>query len=156
AALPGACRWAPARDPRRRLRTLPELRRRPAVSRALRGAVDRHLPGVRATRRRGGIPMKLGGPTVGLSEAEGGARLRAACAQAGYQIVEDYPFDEDGVQLTLDGWDPRHRVGYEYITREGGDLDQFRSENIGKLVRRMERGELHLLLIDGVGHPDQE
>jgi hypothetical protein len=100
--------------------------------------------------------MQLGKPTVGLKEAEGRKVLREAFRAAGYEVVEDYLFDEGGVRITLDGWDARHRVGYEYITAEGGDRDEFRTENIGKLVRRMERGELHLLLVDGAGRPDGE
>jgi hypothetical protein len=104
----------------------------------------------------GGSMSKLVRPIDGLSEEAGRAILRAAFQQAGYEIVEDYKFDEDGVSVVLDGYDPKRQVGYEYLTREAGDKDDFSGKEIGKLLKENERGKVHLLLIDGEGRPDKE
>ena len=93
-------------------------------------------------------------PTKGLTEAEGRKVLREAFTAAGFHIVEDFAFDEEGVSVSLDGWDPVQRVGYEYVTKESHDRENFTDPKIGKLYQRMSKGELALLLIDGEGHPD--
>ena len=100
--------------------------------------------------------MRPGYPSKRLTEQEGRVVLRKMFTSIGYDIVEDFPFDEAGVKVTLDGWDPIHRVGYEYMTREAHDQDAFRGPEIGKLLNRMERGELYILIIDGDGNPDEE
>jgi len=95
-------------------------------------------------------------PTDGVSEAEGRRVLKAAFAAAGFNIVEDYHFCEDGVEVTFDGFDPERRVGYEYMTREMHDKEDFTDREIGKLLTRNERGSVHVLLIDGDGKPDRD
>jgi hypothetical protein len=100
--------------------------------------------------------MKVGQKMVGLSEAEGRAVLREAFTAAGYKIVEDFDFEEDGVKVNLDGWDAAARVGYEYLTKEAHDREDFSLEEIGILHRRQRGQKLHLLLIDGEGNPDRE
>ena len=84
----------------------------------------------------------------GVKEAEGCALLRAKFTDAGYAIVPDFHFQEDGVEVDLDGWDAAARVGYEYITREARDERQFDEATLSKFEARMERGELYVLLID--------
>lgn len=100
--------------------------------------------------------MKLGQKMQGLSEAEGRAILREAFTAAGFDIVEDFDFDEDGVRVNLDGWDAARRVGYEYFTKEAHDREDFSLDEIGMLHRRQRNHKLHLLLIDGEGNPDAE
>jgi len=100
--------------------------------------------------------MKLGKKMIGLTEAEGRAVLKAAFVTAGYNIVEDFDFEEDGVKVNLDGWDAARRVGYEYLTKEARDREDFSIEEIGMLHRRQRDHKLHLLLIDGEGNPDRE
>ncbi len=99
---------------------------------------------------------KLVRPVDGASEAEGRKVLRAAFTAAGYQIVEDYHFVEDDVDVTFDGFDPARRVGYEYMTREMNDKADFTDREIGKLLTRNARGQVHVLLIDGDGKPDRD
>ena len=83
-----------------------------------------------------------------MTEAEGCAVLREAFTNAGFAITERFSFSEEGLQLELDGWDETRRVGYEYITGEAGDLREFTPGNVTALERRMERGELYVLLVD--------
>lgn len=91
----------------------------------------------------------------GLSEAEGRAVLRELFREAGFKIVEDYPFKEGEVEVSLDGYDPDARVGYEFLTRASGDYEDFSGHEIGEILRKNQRGEVHLLLIDGEGKPDR-
>lgn len=83
-----------------------------------------------------------------LTELEGCMLLRGAFEAAGLSIVDNFSFDEEGVQVELDGFDPGLRVGYEYITTEAGDREQFTPPVIAALESRMARGELFVLLID--------
>lgn len=83
-----------------------------------------------------------------MTEAQGRALLRGLFTAAGYAIVEDFHFDEEGVVVDLDGWDAQARVGYEYITREAGDDVQFDEATLGRFEARMDRGELFVLLVD--------
>lgn len=83
-----------------------------------------------------------------MTEAQGRALLKGLFTAAGYAIAEDFHFDEGGVVVDLDGWDAGARVGYEYITREAGDHLQFDERTLGEFEARMERGELHVLLVD--------
>ena len=99
---------------------------------------------------------KFGRPMKRLTEEEGRKLLKALFTKAGYKVVEDYHFIKGDIDVRIDGWDPERRVGYEYMTREGGDRDDFSDPEIGKLVNRHEAGELSLLLIDGDGNPDEE
>lgn len=85
-----------------------------------------------------------------LSEAEGRAVLRERFMHAGLRIVEDYPFDEEGVAFSMDGFDAEHRVGYEYLTTEAGDREDLTTDEIALLEKRIERGEIALLLVDEV------
>lgn len=83
-----------------------------------------------------------------MTEAQGRALLHGLFTEAGYAIVEDFRFDEDGVAVDLDGWDAAARVGYEYITREAGDDKQFDEATLSRFEERMDRGELFVLLVD--------
>jgi hypothetical protein len=97
---------------------------------------------------------KLVRPINGTSEAEGRKVLKAAFTDAGYEIVEDYKFVEDGVEVTFDGFDPKRRVGYEYLTPEMNDKADFTDKEIGKLLTKNAQGKVHVLMIDGDGKPD--
>jgi len=92
----------------------------------------------------------------GLSEQEGRAILKQHFTSVGYHIVEDYHFVEDDVDVTLDGFDPKARVGYEFLTVEGGDDQDFTGREIGRLMSRTNRREVQILLIDGAGRPDRD
>jgi hypothetical protein len=88
---------------------------------------------------------------------------RAACAllkqrfeAAGFTIEDNRPFDEDGVRFEIDGFDPRHRVGYEYTTDEAGDSWDVDDAVIAALDERRRRGELHVLIVRAADAPDAE
>jgi hypothetical protein len=71
-----------------------------------------------------GLPPLDAGPPLGEVEA----RLVAAdrFRRAGFRIRQDVRITRPGAyDVTLDGWDPQRRVGYEYIAPEevGLDLD---------------------------------
>lgn len=83
-----------------------------------------------------------------MTEAEGCAVLLEEFSAAGLAIVERFPFDEGGVKVELDGWDEARRVGYEYVTEEARDRDEFTPRNVVALEDRMRAGELWVLLVD--------
>jgi hypothetical protein len=86
--------------------------------------------------------------TASLSEDQGKRLLEARFTEAGYAMVRDFPFHEGDIEVDLDGWDAEARVGFEYITREAGDHLQFDEATLLRLERRMESGELAVLLVD--------
>jgi hypothetical protein len=88
---------------------------------------------------------------------------RAACAllklrfeAAGFTIEDNRPFDEDGVRFEIDGFDARHRVGYEYATDEAGDSWDVDEAVVAALDERRKRGELHVLIVHEADAPDAE
>lgn len=83
-----------------------------------------------------------------MDEAAGCALLKKHFVAAGYTISEHYPFDEQGVAFSVDGFDPERRVGYEYITTAAGDREEVNPRVVTQLERRMAAGELHILLVD--------
>jgi hypothetical protein len=83
-----------------------------------------------------------------VTEAEGCALLLAKFTAAGYTIIPDFHFHESDIEVDLDGWDAKARVGYEYITREAHDERQFDDATLARFEDRMERGELFVLLVD--------
>ncbi len=89
-----------------------------------------------------------------MTEREACALLKARFEQAGYQIAENQPFDEDGVTFEIDGFDATARVGYEYITEEAGDSWDVDGTVIATLEARREQGTLHVLVIDEATAPD--
>ncbi|MFO0576288.1 MAG: hypothetical protein U1A78_19975 [Polyangia bacterium] len=83
-----------------------------------------------------------------MTEAQGCALLKQHFVAAGYDITDNYPFSEQGVTFSIDGFDPVRRVGYEYITTSAGDREDVHPGIVAALEHRMTRGELFLLLID--------
>lgn len=83
-----------------------------------------------------------------MNERDGCAVLKERFTSAGLAIEEGYAFREGGVAISLDGFDPRVRVGYEFITTEAGDRRELTVDVVAELEERMRRGELYLLLVD--------
>jgi hypothetical protein len=83
-----------------------------------------------------------------MTETEGCAVLRGRFEAAGLKIVERFPFDEPGLQLKLDGFDPLRRVGYEYVTTEAGDRAEVTPPVLSALEERNRSGDLKILLVD--------
>ena len=63
-----------------------------------------------------------GGP---LDEASARLLIAGLLRAAGLRVVADVPLGAGGVEVTLDGFDPARRIGYEYVAADerGADLD---------------------------------
>jgi hypothetical protein len=83
-----------------------------------------------------------------MNEREGTELLHRIFAARGLEMELDTPFDELGVPLRLDGFDPERRIGFELITTEAGDRESFTPEVVERLEQALARGELYLLLVD--------
>jgi hypothetical protein len=83
-----------------------------------------------------------------LTETEGCALLKVRFQEAGFAIQERFKFEEAGVSVELDGFDPEARVGYEYLTTEEGDRIEFTPAVVGVLEEQMKQGQLFLLMVD--------
>lgn len=86
--------------------------------------------------------------TSKLSEAEGVRLLREEFERAGLSIRAGEPFEVAGTVLSLDGFDPERRVGFEFVTSEAGDRGTFGADVVAALEEKVGRGEAHLLLVD--------
>ena len=92
--------------------------------------------------------LRGGSDARSVTEAEGCALLLARFTEAGFTVVSNFRFDEDDIEVDLDGWDAAARVGFEYITEEAGDARQFDPKTLARFEARMEKGELYVLLVD--------
>jgi hypothetical protein len=91
-----------------------------------------------------------------LNEHDGSEILAAVFKSAGLEIERDYAFSEGGVTVSLDGFDPKARIGFEFITTEAGDRDEFTPPVIDELETRMQAEELFIFLIDEADIPSRE
>ena len=83
-----------------------------------------------------------------MNEKDGCAVLRRCFTEAGPAIEDACSLEPLGIPITLDGFDPSRRIGYEYITTEAGDRAEVTPDILAALEERMERGDLFVLLID--------
>ena len=91
---------------------------------------------------------------VPVTEKEGCEILRRCFTEVGLAIQEAFDLRAEGVAVSLDGFDPARRVGYEFITTEAGDRAEVTADVIATLDERMEKGELFVFLIDERDVPD--
>lgn len=89
-----------------------------------------------------------------MTEREACALLKKRFELAGFHIAENRQFDENGIRFEIDGFDPEHRVGYEYVTSEAGDGWDVDGTVIAALAARKEAGELFVLVVDEADAPD--
>jgi hypothetical protein len=59
-------------------------------------------------------------------------------------------FREYGVEFHADGWDPKARVGFEFLSSEDDDHDDLTLAEYQTLMAAQKRGELALFIIDEV------
>ena len=85
-----------------------------------------------------------------LSEAAGCDLLAKVFRARGYTIGRNLQFREYGVEFHVDGWDPKARVGFEYLTSEDDDHDDLSLVEFQALMDQQRRGELSLFVIDEV------
>lgn len=91
-----------------------------------------------------------------MDEREGSEVLAACFEQAGLRVERDFAFHEGGVRVSLDGFDPKARIGFEFITTEAGDRDEFTPAVIEELEMRMRAEELFIFMIDEADVPSRE
>ena len=89
-----------------------------------------------------------------MTERDACALLKARFEAAGYTIAENQPFDEDGIQFEIDGFDATARVGYEYITDEAGDTWDVDDAVVAALAEKLRAGTLSVLVIGENDAPD--
>jgi len=85
-----------------------------------------------------------------LNETEGCDLLARLFTKRGYAIKRNVQFREYGVEFHIDGWDPKARVGFEFLTSEDDDHDDLSLEEYKTLTAAQRRGELALFIIDEV------
>lgn len=85
-----------------------------------------------------------------LTEMQGCDLLSRLFSKRGYAIERNVVFREYGVEFHIDGWDPRARVGFEFLTSEDDDHIDLTLEEYNELTAAQRRGELALFIIDEV------
>ena len=85
-----------------------------------------------------------------LTEMQGCDLLARLFSKRGYAIERNVMFREYGVEFHIDGWDPRARVGFEFLTSEDDDHIDLTLEEYNELTAAQRRGELALFIIDEV------
>jgi len=91
-----------------------------------------------------------------MDERTGCDLLARVFREEGIEIARDVPFAEDGISVTLDGYDTKTRIGFEFITTEAGDRAEFTREVVSALEERMKKGAFYLFLVDEVEVPSEE
>lgn len=83
---------------------------------------------------------------IGPPLSEGGARrlLAERFRAAGFRILHDIRITTAGVDLTVDGYDPARKVGFEYVASEERNTDLTAAERIALRDQREHR----LLVVD--------
>jgi len=85
-----------------------------------------------------------------LSEIEGCDLLARLFRARGYTLQRNVRFREYGVEFDIDGWDPKARVGFEFLTSEDDDHDDLSLVEYQALMDEARRGGLSLFVIDEV------
>lgn len=84
-----------------------------------------------------------------LSEHEGCQVLTRVFTAHGYRLQAHHPLQlPSGFRVSLDGYDPEKKVGFEYITNEAGDRQELTPEVIEELEDGIDAGRFILLLVD--------
>lgn len=84
-----------------------------------------------------------------LSEQEGCQVLLRAFEAAGYRMQTHYSLElPSGARISLDGYDPERKVGFEYITDEAGDRQELTPAVVEELEDAIQAGNFALLLVD--------
>ncbi len=91
-----------------------------------------------------------------MDERTACALLKQRFEAAGYNIVENRPFEENGISFEIDGYDAEARVGYEYISAEAGDSWDVDGSVVAAMDERHEKGEIHILFVDEADAADIE
>jgi hypothetical protein len=88
-----------------------------------------------------------------LSEAAARALLSERFRAAGFRVRYDVLVTRDGAfALTVDGYDPAHRVGFEYVATAERDTDLDAAERAALAREREQR----ILIVDAADSADLE
>ena len=85
-----------------------------------------------------------------VSETKACDLLARLFRSRGFAIMRNVLFREYGVEFHADGWDPKARVGFEFLTSEDDDHDDLTLEGYKTLMAAQQRGDLSLFIIDEV------
>lgn len=85
-----------------------------------------------------------------ISETKACDLLARLFKARGYAVTRNVMFREYGVEFHADGWDPRARVGFEFLSSEDDDHDDLTLAEYQTLMAAQKRGELSLFVIDEV------
>jgi hypothetical protein len=85
-----------------------------------------------------------------LTETQGCDLLARLFKARGYRIERNVLFREYGVEFHVDGWDPKARVGFEFLTSEDDDHIDLSLDEYQALAAVQLKGELSLFIIDEV------
>ena len=85
-----------------------------------------------------------------ISETRACDLLARIFRSRGYAVSRNVLFREYGVEFHADGWDPRSRVGFEFLSSEDDDHDDLTLAEYKALMDAQQRGELSLFIIDEV------
>ena len=88
--------------------------------------------------------------TDAVSETKACDLLARLFKSRGYAVSRNVMFREYGVEFHADGWDPRARVGFEFLSSEDDDHDDLTLAEYQTLMAAQKRGELSLFIIDEV------
>ena len=88
--------------------------------------------------------------TDAVSETKACDLLALLFKSRGYAVSRNVMFREYGVEFHADGWDPRARVGFEFLSSEDDDHDDLTLAEYQTLMAAQKRGELSLFIIDEV------
>lgn len=88
--------------------------------------------------------------TDAVSETKACDLLARLFRSRGYAVSRNVKFREYGVDFHADGWDPRARVGFEFLSSEDDDHDDLTLAEYQTLMAAQKRGELSLFIIDEV------
>jgi hypothetical protein len=90
-----------------------------------------------------------------MEERTACALLKARFEAAGFRIEENRPFHGPDIHFEIDGFDPQHRVGYEYVSAEAGDGWEVDRGIVARLETMRQQGELFVLVVDESDAPDE-
>jgi hypothetical protein len=88
-------------------------------------------------------------PSPPMTEAAARALLAGALRERGLRILQDVRVQGAGYDVTLDGWDPARRIGFEYIAPEEVDTDV----DDGERRALAADPSLQVLVLDAVAEP---
>jgi len=86
--------------------------------------------------------------SIGISENQARLELDRMFREAGFRILNDELLVSLAIEVTLDGYDPEERVGYEYIDSSEATL------SMGSQERAALGSDGHILILEACSLPE--